>query len=176
MFKICPIILAMLFGARNITADEPVELVGTWKITAFQDDGRDRLERLGAGPAKKQGEETRVAKLVFTAGECYILRGDGRREFASGLTNAGWKSYTLDEDASPKSIDIVGFAGKDNEKLKTYQGIYTMENGQLTICYCEQGATRPTKLKSNGAMNLLVAQRISNVPLDAPPMKSPPDN
>jgi len=119
-------------------------LIGTWQITVFQDDGRDRLSRLGAGPAKKKGEEPRVAKLVFTNEECYLLRGDGRREVVAGLANAAWQSCKLDESASPKAVDIVGFAGKDGQKTKTYPGIYKIEGEKFTICYCEQGKQRPS--------------------------------
>jgi uncharacterized protein (TIGR03067 family) len=148
-------------------ADDREALVGTWQITVFQDDGRDRLERLGAGPAKK-GQDPRMAKLMFTADECYLIRGDGRREMASGLTNAGWKSYQLDESTTPKSIDIVGFTGKDGEKTKTYLGIYKLDGDMLTICYCEQGRTRPTKFESDGAMNLFACKHLSKEPLPAP--------
>ncbi len=150
-----------------VFADDRAALIGTWKITVFQDDGRDRLERLGAGPAKTGGEP-RVAKLVFTADECYLIRGDGRREMASGLTNAGWKSCTLDESTTPKSIDIVGFAGKENEKTKMYPGIYEIEGDRLRICYSETSPTRPMKFESNGHDNLFECERISKEPLPVP--------
>lgn len=163
----CYLLLVSLFVPSLCRADDREALIGTWKVTVFQDDGRDRLERLGAGPAKK-GEEARVAKLVFTADECYLIRGDGRREMASGLTNAGWKSCTLDKSTSPKSIDIVGFTGQENEKTKTYAGIYEVDGNRLRICYAEGGPKRPTKFESNGDDNLFECERISKEPLPIP--------
>ena len=157
----------LLTIGSNCLADDREDLVGTWKITVYQDDGRDRLSRLGVGPTKKD-KKPHVAKLVFTKDECYILRGDGRREMASGLANAGFKSCMLNPSTSPKSIDIDGFAGKNNEKWKTYMGIYKIDGDKLVICYCEQGKTRPTKFESDGANNLFEAQRISKDPQPIP--------
>ena len=111
-------------------------------------------------PAKKD-QPPRIAKLVFTDDDCYVLRGDGRREMASGLTNAGWKSCTLDESTKPKSIDIVGFAGKESDKTKTYPGIYELDGDKLRICYAETSPERPTKFESNGHNNLFECVRIS---------------
>lgn len=158
--------------AAPSSADDRQKLVGTWKITMFQDDGRDRLERLGAGPAKKKDRSPRVAYLVFSQEACYVIRGDGQRESKPGLANAAWKSCTLDESASPKTIDIVGFAGKEGQKSKTYLGIYKIEDDKLTICYCEQGNKRPTEFQSDGAMNLFAAERLSDKPLPLPKEKS----
>ncbi len=164
MRSFCLLLTMGFFAIEHSAFADPLSLIGTWKITVFQDDGRDRLERLGAGPAKKGGE-LRIAKLVFTSDACYLIRGDGRREMASGLTNAGWKSYTLDESTTPKSIDIVGFTGKENEKSKTYLGIYEIDGDHLRICYAETSPQRPTKFESNGNDNLFVCERISNEPL-----------
>ena len=160
-------ILALLFVSSHLYAGDREALIGTWKITVYQDDGNDRLSRLGAGPAKKD-KPARVAKLVFTPAECYLIRGDGRREMASGLTNAGWKSITLDESTTPKSIDIVGFAGKENEKSKTYLGIYEINGDRLRICYAETSPKRPTKFESTGHDNLFECERISKEPFPVP--------
>jgi len=152
----------MLLGAPSV-ADDRESLIGTWEVTVFQDDGRDRLERLGAGPAKKD-QPPRVAKLIFTGDECYLIRGDGRRELASGLANAGWKSCTLDSSTIPKTINIIGFAGKESDRTKTYRGIYEIEDDRLRICYAESGPNRPTKFESDGNNNLFECQRISKEP------------
>ena len=159
--------LGIVYLTSPTFADDRKVLIGTWKITLFHDDGNDRLGRIGAGPAKKD-QPPRVAKLVFTGDECYLIRGDGRREMASGLTNAGWKSCTLDESTTPKTIDIVGFAGKENEKTKTYRGIYEIDDNHLRICYAESGPNRPTKFESDGDNNLFECQRVADEPLPKP--------
>ena len=156
-------ILIILLFSRDSSAEDGIQsLIGSWKITVFQDDGRDRLERLGVKPVKK-GQKPRFAKMIFTKTECLILRGDGKREKASGLANAGWKSCKLNATTSPKSIDIEGFTGKNNEKTKTYKGIYKLEGKTLTICYCEQGNKRPSNFESDGANNLFVCEKLSDV-------------
>lgn len=159
----------------QMTFADPPSLVGTWKIAAFQDDGKDRLARLGAAPAKKN-REPRFAKLVFTSEACYVIRGDGRREMASGLTNAGWKSYTRNDSTAPKSIDIMGFSGKQNEKTKSYPGIYEITDNRLRICYAESGSKRPATFESNGQNNLFECERISKVPLPLPKVSTPTSN
>ena len=154
---------------QSIANDKPatherVELVGTWQIIVFQDDGRDRLARLGAGKKGRDGKP-RVAKLIITKTECYVIRGDGKREMRAGLANAAWKSFKLNPSTTPRSIDIVGFAGKDGKKMKTYLGIYALKGKELKICWCEQGKKRPTKLVSDGANNLFICKRLSKKPL-----------
>ena len=148
--------LAVSIGSGDLTTRD-------WQY----DDGKDRLSRLGAAPAKN-GKAPRVAHLVCTKNECYVIRGDGRREMASGLANAGFKKFTLDPSTTPKSIDLQGFAGKSNEKTKTYAGIYRITKGELTICYCEQGSKRPVEFLSDGANNLFQAERVSAEPLPKP--------
>ena len=177
MSLFCKVTTAWMFcGTLMLTgvvdANDAAKFVGTWKIVRYQDDGKDRLSRLGAGPAKKDGK-ARVAYLVFTADECYIIRGDGRREMASGLANAGFRKFTLASGTEPQSIDLDGFAGRNNEKTKTYPGIYRIEGSRLVICYCEQGARRPTEFQSDGANNLLEAERISKEPLPIPNKQAP---
>jgi len=166
-FRISCLVVALGLFSSTVNADDREALIGTWKITVYQDDGKDRLSRLGAGPAKK-GKPEPVAKLVFTSDACYLIRGDGRREMANGLTNAGWKFCSLDESTTPKSIDIIGFAGKDKEKSKTYPGIYEIDGNRLRICYAETSPKRPTKFESNGHDNLFECERISQEPIAVP--------
>ena len=162
-FTTLVLIAGLSSRAQAAESDDRKTLVGTWKITVFQDDGRDRLDRLGAGLAKKD-QPPRVAKLVFTADECWVIRGDGKRELKAGLANAAFKAVKLDPGANPKTIDITGFSGKEADATKTYQGIYSLEDKTLRICWCEQGNTRPTKLESDGANNLFVCEKISDEP------------
>lgn len=154
----------LLASGQFLAAGEPdlrAALVGTWKIVDFHDDGRPRLERLGASPKAKKGQKPRTALLVVTPQECWILRGDGRREATPGLANCAWKSFTLDPAQKPIAIDLVGFAGKDGSKTRTYAGILELQKDRLRICWNEMGKTRPTAFASDGAMNLLVCERLS---------------
>ena len=86
------------------------DLVGTWKITKFEDDGRDRLGRLGVSAKPKKGKKASFAKLIISEKECWVIRGDGKREVKQGLSNCAWKSFQLDAN-KPHHIDITGMAG-----------------------------------------------------------------
>jgi uncharacterized protein (TIGR03067 family) len=160
------ILIILLFvgiaAPKFATADERDALVGTWKIVSFLDDGSEKLSRLGVAPAKGDRPE-RIARLVFTADECYVLRGDGRRDAAQGLTNCAWLEYALPNEAEPRHIDIAGLPGK-NGKPRSYLGIYQLRQKQLQLCWPELKGERPTEFKSDGDLNLFVCERISEVP------------
>ncbi len=143
-------------------------LVGTWKIVRFQDDGRDRLGRLGVRKKPRKGQMPRFAKLVITKDACWVIQGDGKREVRQGLSNCAWKSYKIDPTKNPKHIDVVGFAGKDGKKTRNYAGIYQVKGKTLRICWPEMGRRRPTKMESNGQMNLFVCERVSKKPEQLP--------
>lgn len=148
-----------------VRAGDAEELIGTWKIVQFRDDGSDKIGRLGVAPA--QGKRpARVAQLIVTKTEIYVVRADGTRDVLAGLTNCAWQSCQLLEKTDPKQIDLVSVPGKDG-KPKTYFGIYSLDKDKLSICWNETPRTsdpakiRPTKLESDGEVNLLVCERIS---------------
>lgn len=147
-----------------VLAGDADKLLGTWKIVQFRDDGGDKIGRLGAGPAQGKRPE-RIAKLVVTKDEIYVVRADGQRDVAAGLTNCAWRSCRLHEEADPKHIDIVGVPGRD-VKPKNYFGIYELKGDKLSICWNETPRTadpakiRPTQFESDGEMNLFVCERM----------------
>lgn len=154
--------------AKTSTGSDREQLQGTWKIVAFHDDGNDKIGRLGVSAAKK-GQPERIAKLAFAGDECYVLRADGKRDALAGLTNCAWKSYSLKAAEGVKQIDLQGVGGKEGEKLKLYPGIYELSGAKLRICWNEGGAVRPTKLESNGEMNLFECERLSSEPEQSKP-------
>ena len=56
---------------------------------------------------------------------------------------AGTLSYSIDAKVDPKQIDLE----RASSKLKAL-GIYTVDKGELRICYGEPGAARPKKFES----------------------------
>jgi uncharacterized protein (TIGR03067 family) len=140
-------------------------LVGTWKIVSFKDDGIERVERLGGvAPGAGKVEATKFPKIVFTADECWVLHADGKRDLLPGRTDCAFKSCTLDEKASPKAVDLVGFRGAKGDQLHTYHGIYELDGKKLRICWNEGGDARPTKFESDKDMDLFVCERVSDQP------------
>ena len=155
-------------------ADEPkpLSLVGTWKILEFHDDGTDKIGRLGVLP---RHSDTKFAKLVFTDKECWVVRADGTRDGMRGLTNCAWKSYSINALKTPREIELTGFAGSDGGDAELpYVGIWKVEDKRLLICWNEEGTTtsngkkRPSEFKSDGAMNLFIAERLSDKPEGKP--------
>lgn len=148
-------------------------LVGTWKIVSFMDDGSDRIGRLGVTVAPpKKGQPERIAKLVVTRDEVFVIRADGKRDRLAGLTNCAWTTFALDERASPKAIDITGVPKAQAAPKPPYYGIYETDGKTLRICWAETpksrdpAKARPREFKSDGDNSMLVCERITDVPED----------
>ncbi len=155
-----PVVFAL--SVESSLADDRKSMVAQWDIVIFQDDGKDRLSRLGYRKDKKTGKVSHP-RLVVTQDAFQVFRGDGKREERPGLSNCAWKRAVLDPSAKPKTIDLVGYAGKDGQKEKTYLGIYKLDGDRLTICYRETGNDgRPTRFESDGHMNLMVCRRVTS--------------
>ncbi len=162
---------ALIVATPTIAADPKRDreaMIGTWKIVQFHDDGSDKIGRLGVTQVPK-GKPERIAKLVVTADEVFVIRADGKRDVLAGLTNTAWKSVTLDPSKDPKQIDIVGQPGKGDKPVK-YLGIYKLEDKKLTICWNETPKgndpekIRPKKFESDGDMNLFICEKLSDTP------------
>ncbi|MDX1948777.1 MAG: TIGR03067 domain-containing protein [Pirellulaceae bacterium] len=159
----CLLTLALAANGTLFAGDRE-ELIGEWRIVEFQDDGGDKIGRLGGVSARGKRAE-KFAKLIITSDEIYVLRGDGQRDVLTGLTNCAWKSFTIDSTTNPKQIDIVGVPGKD-DKPHHYHGIYSLEKEKLSICWNETprspdpAKARPTKFASDDEMNLFVCERL----------------
>lgn len=145
-------------------------VIGTWKIVEFQDDAKDRMARLGVAPAK-DGGAPRIAKLVIAAEDVFVIRGDGTRDVATGLTSCAWRGVKFDPSASPLHIDLTENV-EGNPKVKspkTFRGILAVEGGRLKLCWNEEGGEqRPTRFESDAANNLFVCERLSDKPEPSP--------
>src|SRR5215813_7361889 len=65
-------------------------------------------------------------------------------------------SFTVDPSASPKQINMVGTEG--DMAGKEAQGIYSLENDVLRICYVMPGLPRPKEFQSQaGSKAFLVS-------------------
>jgi uncharacterized protein (TIGR03067 family) len=70
---------------------------------------------------------------------------DGKWEvLVAGEPDRG--TYTLDANASPKSMTIVGTDGPNHGR--TFPAIYELNGDTLCICYDLSGAKRPNEFKS----------------------------
>lgn len=160
--------------AAHVQATEPAapSIVGTWKVVEFKDDGGDQRGRLGMAKATA---DTKYAKLVFAADECWVVRADGKRDVIKGLTNCGFKKYAVKPGEAVHQITLIAFGGIDGGDAEvTYVGILKVEGEKLSLCWNEEGADKsngkklPAKFESDGNMNLFVAERLSEKAEDKP--------
>ena len=56
--------------------------------------------------------------------------------------------YTINESASPKTIDFVKLKGENGDEIGDNLGIYKIEGESLTICAGGPGGPRPTEFKA----------------------------
>lgn len=151
-------------------------LIGTWEIKAFTDDRPDDtrgLPRLGVVPAKP-GQPQKLPKLVCTGEEMIVVRANGKREVVAGLTNCGWGKFSIDEKATPKTIDLWLYKSDPAAKDQIYKGIYEIDGKTLKICWGETSPKRPTKIETTDHNNVFVCEKLSDTPElpdDAKPAK-----
>ena len=131
------LLLAFALAADDKKPDpkaDPAALKGIWEVVSTRYDGNE---------VPSKGRTLVFEKTEFTA---YV--GDKR-----GRT----LKYTLDPTTDPKRIDL----DKGGEDGKAF-GIYSLEKGELKLCYGEPGDQRPKAFESKpgGKVFLLVLRRV----------------
>jgi uncharacterized protein (TIGR03067 family) len=101
-------------------------LKGTWACLAATVDGK---------PLPK--DTTDLLSLTLT---------ENRYKTEKGSQVLFDSSYTTDPSANPKQINMVGTEG--DMAGKEAQGIYSLEENILRICYVMPGLPRPTEFQS----------------------------
>ena len=98
------------------------KILGTWDLVKGTKDGMPLPDK------EAKGLKVEIAKdqLIITT------PGQDRKDMAG---------YKLDMKSKPRGIDITP-KGSEGKPIK---GIYKIEKGELTMCWGEQGAERPTK-------------------------------
>jgi len=119
--------LALLAWVQAVRADD--------KATRALDGVWIPIEASLGGQAFPQ-EVLKSMQLTLDNGKYTLTIGDRRDEGA----------YTVDTSKKPWSIDVTGDKGPN--KGKTYQAIYEIQNGQLSICYDLSAKSRPKEFRS----------------------------
>ena len=121
-------------------ASDLEKLAGVWTCLSAVNDGKplpdDVAKALRLTITKEGGYKTERGDQVLFDSKC-----------------------TIDPARSPKHIDLIGTAGEN--KGKAAQGLYSLDEDTLTICYTMPGLERPGKLESKdgSAATLVVWKR-----------------
>jgi RNA polymerase sigma factor (sigma-70 family) len=118
------------------------KIQGTWKVVSAMMNGKE--------PEGEEGEKIKKAHWVI--GPDKIQVGDELKE----------ATYTLDPTRKPPQIDVVSLVGGEDEKGKTFKGIYSLEGDTLKICATHPDAPRPTEFvsRAGGGEMLFTLKRV----------------
>lgn len=174
-------VFALMFVGSCVMAADPVSpgvkpLIGTWEIKSFTDDRPDDtrgMGRLGVTPVK-EGQPPKIAKLVCTGAEIFVIRGNGQRDVLAGLTNCAWGQFKIDDSTNPKSIDLWCYQADPAAKEKIYKGIYEINGKTLKICWGETSPIRPTKIETDAHNNTFICEKLSDEPEKPKEAPKPP--
>ena len=123
--------LCFLIGSLAWAADPSPEpdddndaktILGTWDLVKAVKDGKPLPD-----------DEAKGMKIEITKDQLIITMPGRDLKATAG--------YKLDMKSKPRGIDIT-HKGLDGNAIK---GIYKFDKGELTMCWGEQGAARPTK-------------------------------
>jgi uncharacterized protein (TIGR03067 family) len=115
------------------------ELQGEWRVVELQTSGN---------PAPKEAVEK--ARLE--------IKGD-EMTWNSGGTSVRKSTIRLDPSKSPKEIDITALDGPG--KGTTSPGIYSLEKGQLRLCYSHtKDRTKEFKTERGELCELVILERV----------------
>jgi uncharacterized protein (TIGR03067 family) len=114
----------------------PTSLEGTWSLVSaeFLD------EKMS--PAEVEGK-----RIAFRGNQMYML---DKGEEIRGDTDRGM--ITLDEKADPRQITLVD----DDNPQQAWNGIFKVENGELTLVMSQPGMDRPTRFDAPGTMKMVL--------------------
>lgn len=121
-----------LFLAGKGCGGDADPLRGSWIVTQTIEEGRE-------------SEKNRGSRFTFDKGRVIFEIHDRRTDDVERDTG----SYVLFPDAEPKRIDL-------EVKKVRFQGIYTIEEEELTICYLVRVNERPTSFTSESTKDLMI--------------------
>jgi uncharacterized protein (TIGR03067 family) len=152
--------IALGFAGSGLAQQDADKLQGTWEITALVDDGATVSEE--------------ILKTRYAQDARFKVKGQSINFLAPGTLQARTILFVLDENASPKTIDLAG-----TEKTGG-KGIYLLSEDTLLICLAEPEAKqRPTEFSAKkGSPYLLMALKrvktTGQVSDAAQPKEAPP--
>lgn len=143
------LVLGVMLTCALATAEEPTTapaapavdrtptlLEGTWKLVS--------AEFLGE---KMPAEEIEGKRIVFRGNEMFML--DKGEEIADDSDKA---SFKLDVNSTPKGITMTD----PDDAGQSWNGIFAVEDGQLTLVMAPPGGDRPKAMDAAGTMRMVL--------------------
>jgi uncharacterized protein (TIGR03067 family) len=136
--------LLMLQPPSDAIGQEVSRLAGSWQVTSASTDGKDTSERLKGFRYVFDGQHM---KLQDRQGRP-ILRSDSKPDERPFLINLTTNPRTMDMTIQVKTKAFLSL------------GIYQLKEEELTLCFAEPGAARPTDFRGKGGVTLVVLRRL----------------
>jgi len=127
-------VLAAPIGADDKGAKN---LIGTWKVTACEKDGKAETS------TEVKGKEVKITADTITCTK------DGKTDMAC--------TYTLDTSSKPWKIEMK--CTKGQHKDKTLKGIARLEGDTLTVCHAKPDKDAPTKFEGKDGQCCITLER-----------------
>jgi uncharacterized protein (TIGR03067 family) len=136
---------AVLLGHRAL-ADKPSgkeadkktdneKLQGTWKVVSGESEGKE-------API----DELKQATWVFKGDKLIVTKATESHE----------SDYKIDPTQKPKTIDVTPRQGPEEEKDKTFPGIYQLDGDTLKLCMNGPDMERPTEFVTKEGTRLML--------------------
>lgn len=116
--------VALAAFAGSKPAGDREKLQGSWTLVRVVHDG------------KKVTDTRSLGSRVLIKGDRITATDEDNKEVYV-------VTYTLNPKASPKQIDMTIASGKEKERGKTAEGIYSLKGDTLRICYSYAKGKRP---------------------------------
>lgn len=120
----------LLVAADDPKADDRAKLIGTWTVTAAEQEGQKLPPALIAGQS-----------LVFAKEKYFVRQDDQTLEEGT---------YTLDASKTPKVLDLKIIKGPEDSG-KIQPGIYQLDGTTLKVAFARPGSDkRPERFTTSG--------------------------
>lgn len=137
-------LLVMLQPPSDAISMEVSRLTGSWQVVSASADGKDTSERLKGYRYVFDGQHM---KLQDRQGRP-MLRSDSKPDERPFLINLSTNPRTIDMTIQVKTKAFLSL------------GIYQLKDDELTLCFAEPGAARPTDFRGKGGVTLVVLRRL----------------
>ncbi|HQR42951.1 MAG TPA: TIGR03067 domain-containing protein [Gemmatales bacterium] len=141
---LCVLLVSLIQPPSDPISLEVSRLSGSWQVVTAQADGKEMTERLKGFRYVFDGQ---LMKLLDRQGRP-MLRSDNKPDERPFLINVQTNPRTMDITIQVKTKAFLSL------------GIYRLADEELTLCFAEPGAARPSDFKSKAGVTLVVLRKV----------------